>query len=136
MASDKQIEANRINSQKCCGPTSPEGRARSSQNALKSGIYSKAEVTRNESCEEYQALADAFHARFAPAAPEEVCQVDDLIRQEWLSRRYMRADTALWEKSFENSKGIHAGQVFQYHSAEFTRAANSTTHRAAASTPH
>ena len=122
MATDKQIEANRINAQKCCGPTSAAGLARSSQNAFKTGIYSKAEVIRIESQDEYEALTTAFHERFAAANPEEVSMVDALIRHEWLSRRYMRADTAIWEKSFENSKDIHVGQVFQYHSAEFTRA--------------
>ena len=81
MATEKQIEANRINAQSCHGPTSEAGLARSSQNALKTGIYAKAEVTRIENRDEYEALATAFHERFAPATPEEV-------------QPYRRADSA------------------------------------------
>ena len=84
MATDKQMEANRINAQSCCGPTTPTGLARSSQNAFKTGIYSKAEVTRIESRDEYHDLTAAFHSHFAPATPDEVSFVDALITHEWL----------------------------------------------------
>ena len=122
MATDKQIEANRINAQNCCGPTTPEGLARSSQNALKSGIYSQAEVTRNESRDEYEALAAAFHARFAAATPEEVSFVDALITHEWLSRRYRRADTATWEKRFDQIEEIDVAGAFYGRTEQFTKA--------------
>ena len=42
MSSDEKNKANRDNSQRSTGPTSPEGKARSSSNALKSGIFSEA----------------------------------------------------------------------------------------------
>ena len=41
MATDRQIEANRKNAQKCTGPRTEKGRARSSQNALKTGLDAK-----------------------------------------------------------------------------------------------
>jgi hypothetical protein len=41
MSSDEKDRANRKNSQRSTGPTSPEGKAWSRQNALKSGIFSK-----------------------------------------------------------------------------------------------
>ena len=41
MASEKQIEANRRNSQKSTGPNTPEGLLRSSMNAHKHGMQAK-----------------------------------------------------------------------------------------------
>ena len=38
MPTQAQLNANRLNAQKSTGPTSPEGKAASSLNALKSGI--------------------------------------------------------------------------------------------------
>ncbi len=44
MPSQAQIDANRLNSQKSTGPTSPEGKAAASLNALKSGIHARPPV--------------------------------------------------------------------------------------------
>ncbi len=96
MSTENQIEANRLNAQNCTGPKTEEGKARSSQNALKSGLYSQKEVIATESREALDELVADFHTRFAPATPEERSLVDALVRYEWLSRRYMAADTAVW----------------------------------------
>ena len=42
------------------GPTTPEGKARSSQNAIKHGFYSSALVVADEMLADWQALLDAF----------------------------------------------------------------------------
>ena len=56
MASDQQIKANQANAQLSHGPTSPEGKAKSSQNALKTGLYAKSRILRTENPEEYAEL--------------------------------------------------------------------------------
>ena len=45
MATRKQIAANRRNSQESTGPRSDEGKARSSMNALKTGIDAKSQLS-------------------------------------------------------------------------------------------
>jgi hypothetical protein len=122
MSTENQIEANRRNAQLCTGPKTEEGKARSSQNALKTGIYSKAEVLITESQETYEQLIAAFYEQFAPATPQEACLVDALIRYEWLSRRYMAADTAAWNQWLSHDKDKEAGVAFLRYSGELARA--------------
>src|SRR5579863_8249898 len=100
MASDRQIEANRKNAEKCTGPRTEKGRAISSQNALKTGLDAKSEVLRFESRQDYEALIAAFYDRYHPTVPEDRALVDMLIRSEWLLRRYTAIDTAVWEHDF------------------------------------
>jgi hypothetical protein len=99
MASDKQIEANRLNAQKSTGPTSPEGKAHSSMNALKSGIDAKSLIIRGENPEALQTLAVTYFDRWTPTTPEQRLLVDSLIINEWLLRRYLKVETQLWHDS-------------------------------------
>ena len=56
MSSEAQVRANRENAQKSTGPTSPEGKARSSRNALTHGLLSCDIVTFGEDAEELECL--------------------------------------------------------------------------------
>jgi hypothetical protein len=58
MTSDKKVQANRENGRRGKGPTSPEGKAWSRRNALKSGLFSKDLVVAavGEKQEDYDAL--------------------------------------------------------------------------------
>ena len=101
MATDKQTEANRRNAQKSTGPRTDQGKARSSRNALKTGIHAKSILIFDERAEELQALIDEYYAECAPATPQERFQVDTMIQCEWASRRYMRAESQLTEEGPE-----------------------------------
>jgi hypothetical protein len=122
MATDKQIAANRANAEKSTGPNTPEGKLRSSQNALKTGIDAKSEIIRLENPADHAELSAAFHARFAPATPEELSLVDALVRFEWLSRRYACVDTAIWENRFTVGDTRALGEVFLAESTKICRA--------------
>lgn len=98
MATDRQIEANRLNAQKSTGPRTPEGKARSSMNALKTGIHARSLVIFDETVEELEALIAEYYAECAPATPQERFQVDALIVCEWYARRYSRAETGITEE--------------------------------------
>ncbi len=97
MSTTLQISANRRNSQLSTGPRSATGKAASSQNAFKTGIYSNSEIVRGENPAHLDALAAAYYSRFQPVLPEESCLVDILIHSEWILRRLRRAEAELCE---------------------------------------
>jgi hypothetical protein len=72
MASEAQIQANRLNAQKSGGPRTPEGKEKASQNALKHGLFAREGVIRGEDREEYEMHREALLGQLAPAGPLEV----------------------------------------------------------------
>jgi hypothetical protein len=102
MATEKQIAANRANAQKSTGPRTHEGKAVSSQNALKSGIDAQSQVIRGEDPVALAALTDQYLADFQPRSAAERALVDALIDNEWLLRRLRKAESQLWEQGFDD----------------------------------
>ena len=96
MSSLRQIEANRRNAQKSTGPTSATGKAVSSMNALKTGIYAKSLVLPSEKLADLEQLIDEYYQSHNPTTPEARSLVDDLIYGEWLKRRLRAAETQIW----------------------------------------
>ncbi len=103
MASLRQIDANRRNAQKSTGPKSPQGKAASSLNALKTGIHSDTAVLPCEDRAAHDALVAAYYQRFRPALPEERLYVDEIIRCEWTLLRLRRTESELTSYVHENS---------------------------------
>ena len=100
MATDKQIAANRRNGQNSTGPRSVEGKAASSRNALKTGLYCQGIVIGKESFSQLQDLEAAYSAEYAPSTPTERALVDSLIHYEWLLRRYRWLETEAWRATY------------------------------------
>jgi hypothetical protein len=98
MASQKQLEANRLNATKSTGPRPLQGKARSSMNALKSGIDAESQIIRSEKVANLEALAADYYHRFHPTTPEQRMLVDTLVDAEWLLRRFRKVEAQLWEK--------------------------------------
>src|ERR1044072_4460350 len=76
MATENQIAANRRNAQHSTGPRSVEGKARSSRNALKTGLYCPGIIIGKESPVQLIQLEAAYTAEYAPATPTERALVD------------------------------------------------------------
>src|ERR1035438_4259361 len=104
MASQKQLAANRLNAKKSTGPRSPQGKARSSMNALKTGIDAGTHIIQHESPSRLEALADEYYDRFHPTTPEQRMLVDTLVDSEWLLRRFRRVEAQLWQQGFPDRK--------------------------------
>jgi hypothetical protein len=120
MASQKQLEANRLNALKSTGPRSVEGKARASMNALKTGIDAQSQLIRGETFTALEKLTGEYYARFRPATPEQRMLVDALIDCEWLLRRFRAVETQLWEKAF-HIFDITLGQAYTEKCDEFSR---------------
>jgi hypothetical protein len=112
MASKRQIEANCRNAQKSRGAITLQGKAASSQNALKTGVDAKSEILPSENPAEHAKLTAEYHTRFAPATPDERTVVDALVRHEWLGRRYMRIEGAIWEEQFNTMDSPCPGAAY------------------------
>src|SRR5450432_1864588 len=78
------------------GPRSEAGKARSSMNALKTGIYSKSLIIPGEDPADLNELIDEYYQRYLPFTPEQRDQLDILIRSTWTLRRLSVAETQVW----------------------------------------
>ena len=107
------------------GPRSAEGKARSSLNALKSGIYSKSLVIPGENPADLDALRDEYFQRYQPALPEQRDQVDIVVRSTWTLRRLAVAEAQVWAHQMENtyklSPDAPIGHAFAFCDKTLTR---------------
>lgn len=79
MASQAQIDANRLNAQKSTGPATEDGKAKSRFNAFKHGAYAiEAEVT-GEDPEKFAAREKEYFEHFKPKGPEETYHIQAMI---------------------------------------------------------
>jgi len=69
MATDRQIAANRANAQKSTGPRTQAGKAASSANAIKSGVYAQSTLIPGEDPAEYEASARNTSTISPPPTP-------------------------------------------------------------------
>ncbi len=80
-------ESARINGAKSRGPKTPEGKARSSQNAIKHGIFAQVIVLKTENADLFEELTQDFIRRFEPRDGVELAIVEQMIAATWrLSR--------------------------------------------------
>jgi hypothetical protein len=111
MATRAQIEANRRNAEKSCGPRSLQGKSVSKFNALKSGIYAQSQVIPGEDAAELEALAESYEDEFRPRTGPQWFLVDSMLRADWRMRRLQRIETELWEQGVQEAGGV--GQAYK-----------------------
>ena len=94
MATAAQIEANRRNSQKSCGPRTQAGKDKSRCNALDHGCRANIMVLPTEVFGEYENELEAWRLSFKPRNPAEDVLVERLVSLGWQEKRIDRAQTA------------------------------------------
>ena len=89
-----QLKANRNNALKSTGPRNFEA---VSQNALKTGIFSKHNVLSTEDPEEYQSLLNGVSEGLRPHGLLENALVEKIVATLWRQKRLIKAETATIE---------------------------------------
>jgi hypothetical protein len=80
-------ESARINGAKSRGPKTAAGKAKSSRNAIKHGIFAKVIVLSNENAQAFDELTEDFVHRFEPRDGVELAIVEQMVAATWrLSR--------------------------------------------------
>jgi hypothetical protein len=83
MSTAAQIAANQKNSQLSTGPTSETGKAKSSLNAVKSGLTGRTVLLPTDDAALYEAHLSQFTASYAPVGDDERKLVQSLADTEW-----------------------------------------------------
>ena len=92
MATLAQTTANRANAQLSTGPRSVEGKAASSRNSTRLGIYSQAVIIPGEDPAELDALSADYERLYIPVGPVEASLVERAVRAQWMERRCARLE--------------------------------------------
>jgi hypothetical protein len=83
MSTQAQMAANRANSQLSTGPVTPEGKAKSSLNAVKSALTGRTVLLPAEDAAAYQQLVQGFYDSRQPVGDREKILVQSLADTQW-----------------------------------------------------
>ena len=92
MATQAQIDAARANGAKSHGPVTEEGKAKSSQNALRHGAFASIVLLVSESPILFDSLTEDFIQTFQPANAVETKIVERLVAASWREQRAMHLE--------------------------------------------
>jgi len=113
MASLRQIEANRRNSQKSTGPKTEEGKAISSQNAIKHCLHAKDFLLFFEDFDGYESFRHKLMEDQAPQTAEEIMYIDQICQSYFLSRRAVTCMSDAFDAASRNGKPVsHSYPLF------------------------
>ena len=93
MATRHQKKANRKNAKRSTGPRTPEGKARSSQNACKHGLFARDTVLPDENPQEFLELIADLEQELQAVGGFEHRLVRHIADTEWRMRRLVRLET-------------------------------------------
>ncbi len=94
--SDAKLAANRANAQHSPGPVTPEGKAKSSMNAVKTGLTGRTVLLPGEDAAAYQAHIEHHFTKFAPATEDERTLVQLTADTEWRLLRVAALESAFY----------------------------------------
>jgi len=111
MATAAQIEANRRNAQRSTGPRTEAGKANSSRNATRFGLFSTNNCVLPGEEELYDNFCHTLWDSLAPVGPIEELTAGEYVRASWLLRRCAMAAEGLGRYSARR----RAEDNLQYH---------------------
>ena len=119
MATERQREANRRNSQRSSGPRTPEGKAVVSRNALKHGLLSQRVVLEDEDQAMFERFRDGLLAALAPEGELEQLLAGRIVASSWrlgraeqIEQAMLAGDVARYDGSMSQAlDNAHAGRA-------------------------
>jgi hypothetical protein len=105
MSSERRKKSSRANGAKSHGPTTPEGKMHSSQNALRHGMLADCVVIKGESRESFLELLQFHIDRFQPADGVEFGMMEEMASCKWRLHRAWYLEKGLFEKQL----GLESG---------------------------
>ncbi len=93
-----QLAANRANAQLSSGPVSPAGKAKSSMNAVKTGLTGHTVLLPTDDVNEYAAFLAGYRHDFSPVGQAESELVHAIADADWRLRRVRALEFALYAK--------------------------------------
>ena len=110
--SSARAEASRINGARSCGPKTPEGKARASQNALKHGLRAqKFVVVGDEKAAEFVALEAALSEELAPDGALQGLLAARIARAAWRLERAERIEAELFERHAGRDRNLGLAMI-------------------------
>jgi len=94
--SERRLAANRANAQLSTGPQTPEGKAKSSLNAVKTGLTGHTVLLPSEDAEAYETHLLQYLERFAPVGERETELVQNLADTQWRLHRIPNLEAGLF----------------------------------------
>jgi hypothetical protein len=92
-----EIMAKQSQARKTTGPKTPEGKARSSQNAVKHGMRARTLLVHGEEATLYEAFRDALFEQWQPLGDSERSAVQRMAELQWRLRRFAPMEAELLE---------------------------------------
>jgi hypothetical protein len=121
MASQKRIDANRRNAQNSTGPRTKEGKARSSQNALKHGLRAEEVVLPTEDPQAFKEHLEAWVEDWQPPSMARRHLVEQAAVASWRIKRCIRLESARISARVEVAYKVWDGSVAKQVEAEIER---------------
>ena len=95
MITEAQTAANKVNAAFSTGPKTPEGKARSSKNALTLGLFTMNDFVRDDEAEDYTKICTSLWSELTPEGTLEQNFTTEIVSATWRLRRCRMADEAL-----------------------------------------
>jgi hypothetical protein len=104
MVTTEQVQANRNNARRSTGPRTAEGKARSSQNALKHGLRAQATVLPGENIDDFHFLVAELENQFQPQSAVEWTLLRQLADAEWRMRRVPQIEAGVFAENLHDAR--------------------------------
>ena len=112
MSSIRRIISSRESGRLSKGPITPEGKAISSQNALRHGLLSRAVVLETESQENFHELVTQHVESFHPQNQTEMGYIEDMAASSWRQRRLLAVETRMFDQGVDDQpEGDHLDRI-------------------------